>query len=145
MARLRLEFALKKTPNAEPRTPNTESVAFGVGCWTFMPVRLGPFDVFFVSKIGRVAESGLRHSTRNRAWGNPPWVRIPPLPRKPKPVILSECEGSLTISLAGLTAIMLNNWRFFATLRMTTGRQDRQSAASYMKSVLHPFCSTAVS
>src|SRR5437016_13094178 len=33
---------------------------------------------FFVS--GRVAESGLRHSTRNRAWGNPPWVRIPPLP-----------------------------------------------------------------
>src|SRR5213075_589395 len=29
---------------------------------------------------GRVAESGLRHSTRNRAWGNPPWVRIPPLP-----------------------------------------------------------------
>src|SRR5205823_14537143 len=31
-------------------------------------------------KGGRVAESGLRHSTRNRAWGNPPWVRIPPLP-----------------------------------------------------------------
>src|SRR5947209_2340536 len=29
---------------------------------------------------GRVAESGLRHSTRNRAWGNPPWVQIPPLP-----------------------------------------------------------------
>ena len=27
-----------------------------------------------------MAESGLRHSTRNRAWGNPPWVRIPPLP-----------------------------------------------------------------
>src|ERR1700730_14054301 len=36
--------------------------------------------------IGRVAESGLRHSTRNRAWGNPPWVRIPPLP----PPILSH-------------------------------------------------------
>src|SRR6478609_7542105 len=37
------------------------------------------FDVFLFLK-GRVAESGLRHSTRNRAWGNPPWVRIPPLP-----------------------------------------------------------------
>src|SRR5437879_12748070 len=36
--------------------------------------------------IGRVAESGLRHSTRNRAWGKPPWVRIPPLP----PPILSH-------------------------------------------------------
>src|SRR5437867_8178982 len=35
----------------------------------------------FFSNQGRVAESGLRHSTRNRAWGNPPWVRIPPLPR----------------------------------------------------------------
>ena len=34
----------------------------------------------FLSPLGRVAESGLRHSTRNRAWGNPPWVRIPPLP-----------------------------------------------------------------
>src|SRR5437870_9577997 len=34
----------------------------------------------FFSNQGRVAESGLRHSTRNRAWGNPPWVRIPPLP-----------------------------------------------------------------
>src|SRR5947199_4028246 len=34
----------------------------------------------FFFRHGRVAESGLRHSTRNRAWGNPPWVRIPPLP-----------------------------------------------------------------
>ena len=33
-----------------------------------------------IRQWGRVAESGLRHSTRNRAWGNPPWVRIPPLP-----------------------------------------------------------------
>jgi hypothetical protein len=33
-----------------------------------------------IRQRGRVAESGLRHSTRNRAWGNPPWVRIPPLP-----------------------------------------------------------------
>jgi hypothetical protein len=24
--------------------------------------------------------AGVGHSTRNRAWGNPPWVRIPPLP-----------------------------------------------------------------
>ena len=32
------------------------------------------------AELGRVAESGLRHSTRNRAWGYPPWVRIPPLP-----------------------------------------------------------------
>ena len=41
------------------------------------------FDVgrsAFLLPHGRVAESGLRHSTRNRAWGNPPWVRIPPLP-----------------------------------------------------------------
>src|ERR1051325_11890703 len=36
------------------------------------------YSTFFCH--GRVAESGLRHSTRNRAWGNPPWVRIPPLP-----------------------------------------------------------------
>src|SRR5438874_8961124 len=38
----------------------------------------------FFSNQGRVAESGLRHSTRNRAWGNPPWVRIPPLPPAPR-------------------------------------------------------------
>ena len=42
-----------------------------VGRWAF-----GVFSC----PLGRVAESGLRHSTRNRAWGNPPWVRIPPLP-----------------------------------------------------------------
>src|SRR5436309_12847919 len=47
--------------------------AFDVGCWTFSVRRS-------FSHSGRVAESGLRHSTRNRAWGNPPWVRIPPLP-----------------------------------------------------------------
>src|SRR5207248_2772621 len=47
--------------------------AFDVGCWTFSVRR-------FSVHSGRVAESGLRHSTRNRAWGNPPWVRIPPLP-----------------------------------------------------------------
>src|SRR4029453_17474709 len=42
-----------------------------VGRWAFRR---------FFCPLGRVAESGLRHSTRNRAWGNPPWVRIPPLP-----------------------------------------------------------------
>src|SRR5205814_1713211 len=60
--------------NAERRISKT--VAFDFGCWTFDVRRFG---VFF-SPQGRVAESGLRHSTRNRAWGNPPWVRIPPLP-----------------------------------------------------------------
>src|SRR5215469_5180097 len=51
----------------------SKRVAFSVGCSTFDVRR-------FLSPHGRVAESGLRHSTRNRAWGNPPWVRIPPLP-----------------------------------------------------------------
>ena len=55
--------------------PNPESrFAFDVRCWMF-GVRS-----FLADSKGRVAESGLRHSTRNRAWGNPPWVRIPPLP-----------------------------------------------------------------
>ena len=58
-------------------------VALDVGFWTFRACHAEAFGVggstfFFVT--GRVAESGLRHSTRNRAWGNPPWVRIPPLP-----------------------------------------------------------------
>src|SRR5437660_6078694 len=48
-------------------------VASSVGCWTLRVRRCR-------QNYGRVAESGLRHSTRNRAWGNPPWVRIPPLP-----------------------------------------------------------------
>src|SRR5207247_9931503 len=47
--------------------------AFDVGCWTFSVRR-------FSAHSGRVAEPGLRHSTRNRACGDPPWVRIPPLP-----------------------------------------------------------------
>ena len=58
-------------------------VALDVGFWTFSACHaeafgVGGFDVLF--RHGRVAESGLRQSTRNRAWGNPPWVRIPPLP-----------------------------------------------------------------
>ena len=72
--------AQRPTPNAERRISKT--VAFDVGCWTFALAThfgVGGFGVFF-SPQGRVAESGLRHSTRNRAWGNPPWVRIPPLP-----------------------------------------------------------------
>src|SRR5437762_1683696 len=63
--------AERPTPNPERRISKT--VAFDVGYSTFDIRR------FFLLK-GRVAESGLRHSTRNRAWGNPPWVRIPPLP-----------------------------------------------------------------
>src|SRR6266446_4619620 len=50
-------------------------VALSVGCWTLRVPHCR-------QNYGRVAESGLRHSTRNRAWGNPPWVRIPPLPPK---------------------------------------------------------------
>src|SRR2546421_5617371 len=55
-----------------------------------------PFGVFF-SPQGRVAESGLRHSTRNRAWGNPPWVRIPPLPF---PIVSSSEFAQLATRLA---------------------------------------------
>src|ERR1700732_3673634 len=55
--------------------------ALDVECWTLNCQLANPFGVErFLSPFGRVAESGLRHSTRNRAWGNPPWVRIPPLP-----------------------------------------------------------------
>src|SRR5206468_4107252 len=57
------------------------------------------FDVgrsTFSFAYGRVAESGLRHSTRNRAWGNPPWVRIPPLP----PVFTSSAPPSPRLRLA---------------------------------------------
>src|SRR5437667_1327053 len=60
--------------------------AFDVGCWTFSVRR-------FSAHSGRVAESGLRHSTRNRAWGNPPWVRIPPLPSCFEPI--SESNSPL--------------------------------------------------
>ena len=59
----------KETPNGRSRTE--------------VCIRRWMLDVqrsMFSSAKGRVAESGLRHSTRNRAWGNPPWVRIPPLP-----------------------------------------------------------------
>src|SRR6266536_4439779 len=57
-------------------------------CWTLdvgrsalaTPKLLAYAGSTFFFRHGRVAESGLRHSTRNRAWGNPPWVRIPPLP-----------------------------------------------------------------
>lgn len=56
---------------------SANKVASAIGCWT-----LRASDGLLCSK-GRVAESGLRHSTRNRAWGNPPWVRIPPLPPFP--------------------------------------------------------------
>ena len=45
-----------------------------------------------------MAESGLRHSTRNRAWGNPPWVRIPPLP---PPILLHDFKCKKDPSKAG--------------------------------------------
>jgi hypothetical protein len=63
---------------------------------------------------GRVAESGLRHSTRNRAWGNPPWVRIPPLPltsnyrRKARCITLKHNKCS-EIRLFPPTSVALQN------------------------------------
>src|SRR5262249_1182938 len=60
-------------PTLNVQHPMSKPVAFSVGCSTFDVRR-------FLSPHGRAAESGLRHSTRNRAWGNPPWVQIPPLP-----------------------------------------------------------------
>src|SRR6516162_8950568 len=84
-----------QTPNTQRSTPNVKAGCIRglprrsnlrrrVGCSTFDACHPGAFGVggfgVFFSPEGRVAESGLRHSTRNRAWGNPPWVRIPPLP-----------------------------------------------------------------
>ena len=48
-----------------------------------------------IPQRGRVAESGLRHSTRNRAWGNPPWVRIPPLPPRRATFSISSISRDL--------------------------------------------------
>src|SRR5438874_10641928 len=60
----------------------------------------------FFSNQGRVAESGLRHSTRNRAWGNPPWVRIPPLPPKSMPPSgLKVQEGCARLSIGIRTPV----------------------------------------
>src|SRR5438105_12031812 len=56
-----------------------------------LDVRRSALDLCF--SRGRVAESGLRHSTRNRAWGNPPWVRIPPLP---PPILLHRSKCKMT-------------------------------------------------
>ena len=94
--------------NTKVQRPNLEAVAIQrlprrsnlrrrVGCWTFAAshaeaVSVGGFSVFF-SPEGRVAESGLRHSTRNRAWGNPPWVRIPPLPLPP--LEMTDCTTTV--------------------------------------------------
>src|ERR1700732_2194599 len=77
--------------------------ALDVECWTLNCQLANPFGVErFLSPFGRVAESGLRHSTRNRAWGNPPWVRIPPLP----PVRIFEDARSVHI-LADMKALHL--------------------------------------
>ncbi len=63
------------------------------------------FDVFRTFS-GRVAESGLRHSTRNRAWGNPPWVQIPPLPRLSSSFSPSSskipCSGTKNVTIKRL-------------------------------------------
>src|SRR5512132_3404802 len=66
---------------------------------SMLDVRRSTFGVFF-SPQGRVAESGLRHSTRNRAWGNPPWVRIPPLP----PVCFAVHPFQTKTKLSGVLA-----------------------------------------
>src|SRR5262249_1484465 len=67
---LRLKAELQTRTETRLSAPQLHSI---------LDVRRLAFDVFSCAK-GRVAESGLRHSTRNGAWGNPPWVRIPPLP-----------------------------------------------------------------
>src|SRR5207247_9601795 len=73
-----------------------------IQCWMF-EIR------GFLVPQGRVAESGLRHSTRNRAWGNPPWVRIPPLP---------SCFAS-AISKSGSTHAFAKNclWQSLGALK----------------------------
>src|SRR5437764_4109984 len=78
---------------------------------------------------GRVAESGLRHSTRNRAWGNPPWVRIPPLPL----ALRKE-------HLAKESALFRQDWHV-----ATSSSYGHLELAHWMKSQLHPVCSTAAS
>ena len=72
--------------NVQRPTPARERRRICIRGWMF-DVRGLPRRSFWRRRVqrfllpnGRVAESGLRHSTRNRAWGNPPWVRIPPLP-----------------------------------------------------------------
>src|SRR5437899_4016587 len=106
----------------------------------------------FFFRHGRVAESGLRHSTRNRAWGNPPWVRIPPLPRfspqRPRTTrndtkkreehfrMLRLFSGPIDVSSRRRT-----NVRFGTA--PASFRQNRSAAASYMKSLLQPGGSTA--
>src|SRR2546423_5228672 len=97
-------------------------LALDVGCWT-LNVRRS----FFCR--GRVAEPGLRHSTRNRAWGNPPWVRIPPLPR------------GLSKGASGQRVFLSRQDRHLAT----SSSCDYPNAVYGMKSQLHPACSTAAS
>src|ERR1700693_148638 len=67
--------------NAKHELPTLNIEFSKAGLHSTLDVGSSAFEVF-CGFAGRVAESGLRHSTRNRAWGNPPWVRIPPLPRR---------------------------------------------------------------
>src|SRR5438552_13069765 len=78
-------------------------------CWTLdvgrsalaTPKLLAYAGSTFFFRHGRVAESGLRHSTRNRAWGNPPWVRIPPLPPiRSQPAFVARWVFRQNLSLA---------------------------------------------
>src|SRR5438067_12631737 len=83
----------------------------------------------FFFRHGRVAESGLRHSTRNRAWGNPPWVRIPPLPL----ALRKE-------HLAKESALFRQDWHV-----ATSSSYGHLELAHWKKSQVHPVCSTAAS
>src|ERR1700730_11709752 len=67
--------------------------ALNIRCWT---LSVGRFPLL----KGRVAESGLRHSTRNRASAkNRTWVRIPPLP----PFTLDERHAQIVQWLPALS------------------------------------------
>src|SRR6266699_5810032 len=92
----------------------------------------------FSSNGGMVAESGLRHSTRNRAWGNPPWVRIPPLPPIVVKVGIRQTEKCYNFSLATSVrgaAYCVSNWA--ATLLLVVdGYSQLVSAAVHRYSHL---------
>jgi hypothetical protein len=83
-------------PNTERLIPETSGAHLAKAKSHLIIKRL--FAQCRLLQKGRVAESGLRHSTRNRAWGNPPWVRIPPLP----PSCFARCFAGMA---AGIGAI----------------------------------------
>jgi hypothetical protein len=101
----------RSTSNAE--RPMSKTVAFEVGYWT-LRVRRFRFQ-------GRVAESGLRHSTRNRAWGNPPWVRIPPLP----PASLFSASTSLARFCASRIGRIRTSFDWWGALPAGASRSNK--------------------